>query len=242
MRLNESAAVSTTKALLVPYDRRHVLTYHAWMEDPAIQEATASERLTLDEEYENQESWRASHDKLTFIICQPLSQREHGTSICAGEPDAPENMVGDVNLFLYPYEPEDEDHLPSETPGFCVGEVDIMIADQQHRGKGLGRAAVQAFLQYIHGHLGEIMQEYAEDKDLRTPPELKLLMAKINQGNAKSIALFKSLGFAQEGEVNYFGEVKLVLPNGILVRFAADVPEGYLELVYSRDSNQDDGQ
>jgi hypothetical protein len=36
-----------------------------------MQEATASERLTLEEEYENQESWRASHDKLTFIICEP---------------------------------------------------------------------------------------------------------------------------------------------------------------------------
>ncbi|KAK4127553.1 hypothetical protein N657DRAFT_678144 [Parathielavia appendiculata] len=245
MRLNEFAAISTTKALLVPYERRHVLTYHAWMEDPAIQEATASERLSLEEEYENQGSWRASHDKLTFIICQPLPQGEHGTSLCAGESDAPERMVGDVNLFLYPYEDEGEDQLPSETLDFCVGEVDIMIADQQHRGKGFGRAAVQAFLQYIYRHRDEIMQEYAEDKDVRTPPKLKLLMAKINKGNAKSIALFKSLGFAQEGEVNYFGEVKLVLPSRVLTLrhsggFALDLPEGYSELVYSKDQNQDE--
>ncbi len=29
-----SKAVSTDRILLVPYDRRHVLQYHAWMEDP----------------------------------------------------------------------------------------------------------------------------------------------------------------------------------------------------------------
>jgi RimJ/RimL family protein N-acetyltransferase len=205
----------------------------------AIQEATASERLTLEEEYENQESWRASHDKLTFIICQPLTaDKVDDTSIRAGEPDAPERMVGDVNLFLYPYEDEEEDQLPSETPEFCAGEVDIMIADQQHRGKGLGRSVVQAFLQYISRHRDGIMQEYAEDKDMPTPPRLRLLMAKINQGNAKSISLFKSLGFKQEGEVNYFGEVKLVLRQ--LDQLAAEVPEGYAELVYSRDQKQDE--
>ncbi|KAK4155450.1 GNAT domain-containing protein [Chaetomidium leptoderma] len=238
MRLNEFTAVSAAKALLVPYDRRHVLIYHAWMEDPAIQEATASDRLTLEEEYENQESWRASHDKLTFIICQPLSAGGvGGASVRAGEADAPRMMVGDVNLFLYPYEDEDEDEAPSAVPEFCVGEVDIMVADQQHRGKGLGRAVVQAFLQYISRNLGGIMEEYAEDKDMPSPPKLKLLMAKINQGNTKSITLFKSLGFEQEGEVNYFGEVKLVLRR--LDKLATEVPEGYAELVYSRDQNQD---
>ncbi|AEO63355.1 uncharacterized protein THITE_2062722, partial [Thermothielavioides terrestris NRRL 8126] len=246
MRINESTAVSTARALLVPYDRHHVLTYHAWMEDPAIQEATASERLTLDEEYENQASWRASHDKLTFIICQPLAEEGGGADggrsriIRAGEPDAPERMVGDVNLFLYPYEEDDaeggdeEKQTPTATHiQSCVGEVDIMIADQQHRGRGLGRSVVQAFLQYISRHAAGIMQEYAKDKDMPTPPKLKLLMAKINQGNAKSIALFKSLGFEQEGEVNYFGEVKLVLRD--LGKFAEVVPEEYAELVYSRD-------
>ncbi|KAL2128897.1 hypothetical protein VTI74DRAFT_8492 [Chaetomium olivicolor] len=241
MKLNEFTAVSTAKALLVPYDHRHVLTYHAWMEDPAIQEATASERLTLAEEYENQESWRASHDKLTFIICQPLlAGPVDGKSIRAGEPDAPERMVGDVNLFLYPYEDEEEDGVPSAAPEFCVGEVDIMIANEQHRGKGMGRGVVQAFLQYISQHVDGIMREYADDKDMPTPPKLKLLMAKINQWNAKSIALFKSLGFEQEGEVNYFGEVKLVLRN--LDRLVVEVPEGYAELVYSRDENKGEQQ
>ena len=207
----------------------------------AIQEATASERLTLEEEYENQESWRSSHDKLTFIICQPLSAGESvGTSIRAGGPDAPERMMGDVNLFLYPYEEEDDLELPSATPEFCVGEIDIMIAGQQHRGKGLGRAVVHAFLQYISRHLDGIMREYAEDKDMPTPPGLKLLMAKINQTNANSVALFKGLRFEQEGEVNYFGEVKLVLRD--LDKFAAQVPEGYEELVYSRDQNHDEQQ
>ncbi|KAL2263599.1 hypothetical protein VTK26DRAFT_6066 [Humicola hyalothermophila] len=242
MRLNASTAVSTAKALLVPYERRHVPTYHGWMEDPAIQEATASERLTLEEEYENQESWRASHDKLTFIICQPLSAGGGATSVRAGEADAPERMVGDVNLFLYPYEGEDDgegDEDPAE-PEFCVGEIDIMIADHRHRGKGLGRAVVQAFLHYISRRSESILLEYSQDKGVQAPPKLKLLMAKINEGNAKSIALFKSLGFEQEGAVNYFGEIKLVLRD--LNRLAEDVPEGYAELVYLREQNQDGQQ
>ncbi|AEO56856.1 hypothetical protein MYCTH_2125843 [Thermothelomyces thermophilus ATCC 42464] len=238
-----SVPVSTARAVLVPYDRRHVLTYHAWMEDPAIQEATASEPLTLEEEYENQESWRASHDKLTFIVCQPLAAVEGGESgeggtVQAGGPDAPERMVGDVNLFLYPYEDEGSiAAVPGAVPEFCVGEVDIMIADRQHRGKGLGRAVVQAFLYYVHRHLDGIMREYAEDKDMPSPPRLKLLKAKINQNNKTSIALFERLGFEQEGVVDYFGELKLVLRD--LGRLAAEVPQGYAELVYSRDHSQD---
>ncbi|KAK4192995.1 GNAT domain-containing protein [Podospora australis] len=231
MKLNEHAAVSTTSALLVPYDHHHVLTYHAWMQDPAIQEATASEPLTLEEEYENQESWRLSHDKLTFIICQPpLSS----SVVSSGEADTPERMIGDVNLFLYPHEEEDEE--PTAQPKFCVGEVDIMIADPAQRGKGLGRAVVGAFLAYIEKHEQEIMEEYASDKDISPAPGLKMLMAKISEGNTKSIALFESLGFEKEGEVNYFGELKLVLRD--LKGFVEKrTPEGYKELVYSRESS-----
>lgn len=203
----------------------------------AIQEATASEPLTLEEEYENQESWRASHDKLTFIICQPLpsdSASSSSSSIPAGEHDARERMVGDVNLFLYPDEEEEEDR--PGVPKFCVGEVDIMIADKQHRGRGLGQEVVKTFLQYVSRHQAEITEEYAEDKDIVPPPRLKMLMAKINEANGKSLSLFNALGFEQEGEANYFGEVKLVLQN--LDEFASqNIPQGYRELVYSRDIN-----
>ncbi|KAK3365900.1 GNAT domain-containing protein [Lasiosphaeria ovina] len=255
MKLNESIAVSTANVLLVPYDRRHVPTYHAWMEDPAIQEATASERLTLDEEYENQESWRASHDKLTFIVCQPLAPVATAaatTAIVAGSADAPDSMVGDVNLFVYPYEDDDdggaesgEKAVAASEPSYVVGEVDIMIAELRNRGRGVGRAAVLAFLHYVSRSLERILHEFgcdsgdaveAKQQQQRTP-RLKMLMAKINEGNAKSIALFRSLGFEQEGQVNYFGELKLVLQD-LDKAISAIAPEGYVELSYARETQE----
>ncbi|KAL2268617.1 hypothetical protein VTJ83DRAFT_3463 [Remersonia thermophila] len=267
MKLNENCAISTDQVLLVPYDPHHVLTYHGWMADPAIQEATASEPLTLEEEYENQQSWRASHDKLTFIVCLPLSEGalSHdddtttttttttatadstsldgpgGTApllVRAGQDDAPARMVGDVNLFLYPYEPEDAaDSLAAPLPAapeLVVGEVDVMIADPRHRQRGLGRGAVRALVRYVLRHAGEVAREYASDKDYPAgkAPGLKMLMVKIKEGNQGSLRLFGRLGFEQEGEVNYFGELTLV--NRELEELGKDCPEGYREGVYLR--------
>lgn len=193
-----------------------------------IQEATASEPLTLEEEYENQQSWRTSHDKLTFIICQPVPAP--ATSVEAGDVDGPARMVGDINFFVYPHD-EDEDAY--------VGEVDVMIATGEHRGKGIGRAAVAALLTYVHRRQEQILGEYAdgEGKSGGKKPVLKGLMVKIKEGNAASIALFKKIGFTQKGEVNYFGEIEMVL--GDLDQFVASpaglkAAEEFREVTYSR--------
>ncbi|KXJ93294.1 GNAT domain-domain-containing protein [Microdochium bolleyi] len=249
MRLNEHTAVSSSRLLLVPYDAHHVPTYHEWMADPAIQEATASEPLTLEEEYENQVSWRTSGDKLTFILCltenknepssSPSSSRLMGTAqagvVRAGQADAPERMIGDINLFLTPWDEVDtsDDDGGGGATGdvsHVNGEIDIMIASPAHRRLGLGSEAVTALLRYIAQHAREILAEYAaftagtssstskgqhqeqeQEQQEQQQYILKDLVAKINASNEGSIALFKRLGFRQRGEVNYFGEVQLVL-------------------------------
>ncbi|KAI2629085.1 GNAT domain-containing protein [Hypomontagnella submonticulosa] len=249
MRSNENIAISTNRVLLVPYDAHHVPRYHEWMEDAAIREATASERLTLAEEYENQKSWREAKDKLTFIICEPLALDSQGvTSVVAGEVDAPSRMVGDINLFLTPWDNDDDEDHPQENP-YVVAEVDIMIADQRHRGRGLGRAAVSTFLRFVRRHLRELLLEYEGRPasmgtlggEKRRETVLRELVAKISVENAGSIALFRSLGFRQRGGVNFFGEILMVLKGfgegdgGEEAAWEAAVKDdGYREVVYDR--------
>ncbi|KAF5018136.1 hypothetical protein F66182_9899 [Fusarium sp. NRRL 66182] len=201
MKINQDtgAAISSGGVLLVPYEAHHVRQYHAWMQDPYIQEATASEPMTLEEEYENQQSWRTSFDKLTFIVC--ASATEDVQLVKAGTADADALMRGDINFFLYPYEADDED---TDTQGWVAGEVDVMIASPSHRGQGLGRAAVCALLVYLRKHIDGILKEHGAQ-------ELKGLMVKIKEGNRGSRALFEKLGFVQKGEVNYFGEVVMTM-------------------------------
>ena len=51
--------VEGNRVMLVPYAEAHVPTYHAWMQDPLLLDATASEPLTLQQEYQMQLSWAA---------------------------------------------------------------------------------------------------------------------------------------------------------------------------------------
>ena len=68
MRLNEDTVLVGRRCVLVPYKEKYVERYHAWMQDEELLALTASERLTLDEEVENQRSWRDDATKLTFIV------------------------------------------------------------------------------------------------------------------------------------------------------------------------------
>lgn len=184
---------NTPKILLVPYTSQHVPTYHAWMQSPELRELTASELLTLEEEFEMQRKWREDGDKLTFIIC---AATEKGAR----------RMVGDVNCFLF----DDED---GEEGGDVVGELELMIAEPGYRRRGIGREALRVFMGYIHSHWREIATEFrpASSSSSVTRRELSYLRVKINQENTGSIRLFEGLGFEKvgDGKANFFGEVEL---------------------------------
>ena len=75
MRANASTTLLGRVALLVPYSASHVETYHRWMESEELREATASERLTLEEEREMQRSW-TEDDASAFFFFLVLRLKE----------------------------------------------------------------------------------------------------------------------------------------------------------------------
>eukprot|EP00055_Hartaetosiga_balthica_P010898 m.47926 g.47926 ORF g.47926 m.47926 type:complete len:173 (+) comp7367_c0_seq1:191-709(+) len=98
------------------------------MDDRSFSPRTASEPLSLDEEYAMQKSWTEDGDKCTFIILQRSLLEEGKEEI--------EAMIGDVNLF---FNNHDDPH---------EAEAEIMIAEASARGKGYGRQALLLMLQY----------------------------------------------------------------------------------------------
>lgn len=135
MRINYNTCVVGEKALLVPYRREHVPLYNQWMQDPSLQAATASEPLTLEQEYQMQESWANDGDKCTFIILDRGFDGVHGTSGHRGE------MVGDCNLFFNDFDDR------------CTAEIEVMVAETKSRQKGLAREALGLLMAYAVKHL-----------------------------------------------------------------------------------------
>ncbi|KAI0438540.1 acetyltransferase domain-containing protein [Xylaria telfairii] len=241
MRVNENTAIHTSKILLVPYDAHHVGRYHEWMQNETLREATASDLLSLEEEYENQQSWRTAHDKLTFIVCLPAAGTDSGV-ICAGDEDAPLRMVGDVNLFLTPLDDDSGDgevgvNGSKEERDEIKGEIDIMIAAPEHRRKGLGEAAVRAFLRYLTENHNSVMEEYLQAAGMKAA-RIKRLVAKIHATNAGSIRLFGNLRFRRDGDPDYFGEISMLadFPPPIAGIGGGDGDDGlgYRECFYDR--------
>lgn len=94
MKLNQNTMLVGKKVVLVPYTSEHVPRYHEWMKSEELRHLTASEQLTLQQEYEMQCSWCEDEDKCTFIVLDAEKWQ--------AQPRPPEEscMVGDVNLFL----------------------------------------------------------------------------------------------------------------------------------------------
>ncbi|XP_023794426.1 N-acetyltransferase 9 isoform X4 [Cyanistes caeruleus] len=156
------------------------------MQSEELQRLTASEPLSLEQEYEMQRSWQEDADsehvecflkeggnECTFIVLD--SERWPG--------QAEENsMVGDVNLFLN----------NAEDP--TVGEIEIMIAEPSFRGRGFGKEATLLMMAYGVRKLGITKFE-----------------AKIGQDNEASICMFKKLHFKEVAVSSIFQEVTLRL-------------------------------
>lgn len=230
----------------------HIYNTKLTLPSQEIQEATASEPLSLEEEYAMQQSWRQDPDKLTFIICRPVSGAQLGSGSGSGsltnQHDTPSNMVGDINLFLRVDDGEEGDSEPQ-----IIGEIELMIAEKANQRQGLGRAALLAFLRYIVDREGEILAEFVagdgvarealggkvEGTETKGLLKFSCLSVKIGQGNVRSLKLFESVLFKRvTEEPNYFGEFELRRTD--LGREAVDRGlqgagvEGYVELEYGR--------
>ncbi|XP_068161625.1 alpha/beta-tubulin-N-acetyltransferase 9 isoform X2 [Antennarius striatus] len=135
MKSNANTLLEGTGVVLVPYTEEHVPRYHEWMKSPELQQLTASEPLTLEQEYDMQRSWREDDDKCTFVILD--KQRWDDSSL-----NEEQCMVGDVNIFLT--DPAD----PS------VAELEIMVAEPGYRGKGVGKEVTRMMMSYGVSRLG----------------------------------------------------------------------------------------
>ncbi len=133
MRDNYFKTIIGEKVRLVPYRKKFVEKYHEWMQSPFLLEMTASEPLSIEEEYDMQKSWREDSRKCTFIV---LRNDESST-------DEIGQMAGDVNLFLN----RDDDG------GLTYAEIDVMIAEERFRKQGMGEETVLLMMWYGITHL-----------------------------------------------------------------------------------------
>ncbi|KAF3853814.1 N-acetyltransferase 9 [Gymnodraco acuticeps] len=182
MKINENTLLEGKQVVLVPYNAEHVPRYHEWMKSPELQQLTASEPLNLEQEYEMQQSWREDDDKCTFIILD----KQRWADGNAGEEQC---MVGDVNIFLT--DPTD----PS------LAELEVMVAEPSHRGKGIGKEVTRMMMSYGVTKLG-----------------VKQFEVKIGLDNQVSIAMFKKLHFQEVSVSKVFKEMTLEIRVDDLVR------------------------
>jgi RimJ/RimL family protein N-acetyltransferase len=207
MKLNYETCLVGSSSILVPYRQEHVQKYHDWMLNPKLLEATASEPLSLQEEYENQESWRDDPEKCTFIVLAKEACSENDVTVAENEKFVKDNlhaMTGDVNLFLSDEDEETDDdgsdqekeqpsrHNAEDIIPRRQAEVDIMIVETAYRRNGLGTEAVCLMMMYGATHLN-----------------ITRFFCKIHEDNTASLTLFRKLGFQQCAYAACFQEIEL---------------------------------
>ncbi|GAA5857177.1 hypothetical protein JCM8547_009355 [Rhodosporidiobolus lusitaniae] len=207
MRLNAATTLVNDRLVLRPYRRWHVPQYNQWMQSEELREATASEPLSLEEEYEMQQSWCLDDDKLTFIVHlrdpSATSPSAHPAAFLAAHNDS-RTMIGDVNLFLHDASPPPSPSSPSSSqtpppppaPAPRRAEMEIMFPPSSlfPPRSGLALLTLQLFLSY-------------SSRTLNLPPSA--YFARVGFDNVPSLGLFKKLGFEEGKRVEVFREVEM---------------------------------
>ena len=194
MKINQTTRIIGEKVILVPYRKHHVLKYHDWMSMSEIQELTASEPLSLDEEYQMQSSWQSDEDKLTFIVLGRDKYESFSESIGDNTEKEIQAMIGDVNVFISTESSDEDENEVLRT----TAELEIMIPGVENRGKGFGIEAVYLMINYCV-------------QNLLTVLPISYFHVKINEDNHASIKMFEKLGFEKYKYIKVFKEQCLKL-------------------------------
>ncbi|KAK4472288.1 hypothetical protein MN116_002662 [Schistosoma mekongi] len=204
MWLNQETVLETTRLFMVPYLPIYVPKYHSWMQDPWLRESTSSELLSLDEEFNTQEQWCNSNDRLTFILLHKQLYHNYwllkntknqlfidllqlnNEKYVENENAEIVSMIGDINLFI----------IYSHSINNIEGELSVMIAEPNYRRQGLAAEALAGILEYSGRHL---------------PMKLTSLVAKVSMNNEGSINFFRNrLKFIERSRNTVFNEIEFV--------------------------------
>lgn len=153
---------------------------------------TASEPLSIHQEYEMQQSWALDEKstskfqeytkciECTFIIACPSFKKDNDNHSKYG------GMIGDVNLYLCQDGDVDMDEMSAE--------VEVMIAETSCRKRGYGRQSVQLMMTYARRHLN-----------------IHIFLVKISSKNIASRRLFeRGLEFKFHSHSQIFDEDTLI--------------------------------
>ncbi|CAH0481741.1 unnamed protein product [Peronospora belbahrii] len=182
MKANAGVVIIGQRVTLVPYEKEHVWKYYNWMKDSWLQEMTASEPLSIEEEFEMQKSWREDAKKCTFIVLSNAKGDDNKPEASYTDEKAIDRMAGDVNLFFNDY----------DDPHAC--EVNVMIAEEKYRRNGLAEEAVKLLMAYATSKL-----------------DVTRFFCKIIETNSASLQLFEKLGYVRYNYVPAFNQVEMEL-------------------------------
>jgi RimJ/RimL family protein N-acetyltransferase len=167
------------------------------MKDPFLLEMTASDSLSLEDEYQMQQQWLDDEDKCIFIIlakdmcknipsdesqCKDIQSDQIQSSLQDFLSSNIHAMIGDVNLFLRNVIEDEEKEA----------ELDIMIAEKNARRMGYATESVLLMMLYGSEELG-----------------IDRYFVKISEDNIESLKFFQKIGFRQCNYVECFREFEL---------------------------------